>query len=120
MAIFRKSEAVMKESASKMLTALEIPHKEVFLALGLEQEFFVVPKKAYLQRQDLRFVGRCLFGRVGAKSQQFSDHYYAKIPNKIEQILKEVENELLEIGIPFKTKHNEVANNQFEFCAIYE
>jgi glutamine synthetase len=106
MTIFRKSEVVMKESASKMLTALGIPHKDVFLALGLEQEFFVVPKKAYLERQDLRFVGRCLFGRVGAKSQQFSDHYYAKIPQKIEQILKEVENELLEIGIPFKTKHN--------------
>jgi glutamine synthetase len=88
MTIFRKSEAVMKDSASKMLTALGIPHKDVFLALGLEQEFFVVPKKAYLQRQDLRFAGRCLLGRLGAKSQQFSDHYYAKIPNKIEQILK--------------------------------
>jgi glutamine synthetase len=90
------------------------------LALGLEQEFFVVPKKTFLQRQDLRMAGRCLFGRVAAKNQQFSDHYYGKMPVRVEDILKEVEGELLEVGIPFKTKHNEVANNQFEFCAIYE
>lgn len=90
MAIYRKSEAVMKETASALLHALGVPHKEVFLALGLEQEFFVVPKTAYLQRQDLRMAGRCLFGRVAAKNQQFSDHYYGKIPGKVEEILKEV------------------------------
>lgn len=73
-----------------------------------------------MKREDLRYTGRALIGPMGAKNQQFSDHYYAKLPHKIEDILKEVEGELLEIGIPFKTKHNEVANNQFEFCAIYE
>jgi glutamine synthetase len=110
----------MKEAAKKMLQKIGIKCKDVFIALGLEQEFFVVPKSAYQQRQDLRYTGRTLIGSVGAKNQQFSDHYYAKLPHKIEDILKEVEGELLEIGIPFKTKHNEVANNQFEFCAIYE
>ena len=83
MTIYRKSEAVMKQTASALLQALGVPHKEVFLALGLEQEFFVVPKAAYLHRQDLRATGRCLFGRVAAKNQQFSDHYYGKIPGKI-------------------------------------
>lgn len=73
----------MKKAASELLTALGIEHKEVFLALGLEQEFFVVPKSAYLQREDLRMTGRCLFGRVGAKAQEFSDHYYGKLPSKI-------------------------------------
>ena len=83
MTIFRKSEAVMKAAASKMLNALGVEHKDVFLALGLEQEFFVVPKSAQLKREDLRMTGRCLFGRVPAKNQQFSDHYYAKIPHKV-------------------------------------
>lgn len=113
MTIYKKSEAVMKQAASEMLSTLGVEHKEVFLALGLEQEFFVVPKKAFINRTDLRMTGRCLFGRVAAKNQQFSDHYYGKIPSNVEEILKEVEGELLEIGIPFKTKHNEVAPNQF-------
>jgi glutamine synthetase len=65
------------------------------LALGLEQEFFVIPKSAYHKRQDLMFTGRVLVGRVGAKNQQFSDHYFAKIPQEIETILKEVEQDLL-------------------------
>jgi len=117
--IFRKSEAVMKSSAINLLKALGINAKEIFLALGLEQEFFVIPKSAYHKRQDLLFTGRTLVGRVGAKNQQFSDHYFAKIPNEIEAVLREIESEFLEIGIPFKTRHNEVANNQFEYAAIF-
>ncbi len=66
----------------------------------------MVPKKAYLNRHDLRMTGRCLFGRVAAKNQQFSDHYYGKMPMRVEEVLREVESELLEMGIPFKTKHN--------------
>jgi len=89
-----------------MLETLHIPCKDVIMNLGLEQEFFVVPKKAYLLRPDLIHAGRTLVGEIGAKNQQFSDHYYAKMPVKIEEILGEVESELLEIGIPFKTKHN--------------
>ena len=61
-----------------------------------------------------------MMGQMGAKHQQFSDHYYAKIPYKIENIMRELEEEMLKIGIPLKTKHNEVANNQFEFACIYE
>ena len=93
--IFRKTEAVMKSSALSLLRALGKNAKDIFLALGLEQEFFVVPKSAYHKRPDLIFTGRTLVGRVGAKNQQFSDHYFAKIPSEIEAVLKEVEREFL-------------------------
>lgn len=73
-----------------------------------------------MKRIDLRSLGRALVGEVPPKNQQFSDHYYGKIPRKIYDMICEVEKELLQIGIPFKTKHNEVAPNQFEFCSIYE
>ncbi|MCB0369455.1 MAG: hypothetical protein KDD45_08400, partial [Bdellovibrionales bacterium] len=68
---------------------------------------------AFESRPDLMFCGRALVGAVGAKSQQFSDHYYAKMPHEVEKIFWEVEKEFLEIGIALKTKHNEVALNQF-------
>lgn len=118
--VFRRAEAALRRNALELLEQCGVKAKDIFLALGLEQEFFVVPTKAYLKRNDLRYAGRTMLGQVGAKHQQFSDHYYAKIPYEIEEILREVENEMLEIGIPLKTKHNEVANNQFEFACIYE
>lgn len=89
------------------------------LALGLEQEFFLIPRDAYLKRIDIRSTGRALVGELPAKHQQFSDHYYGKIPHEIENILKEVEDELLELGVPVKTRHNEVSLNQFEFCPLF-
>lgn len=104
--IFRKTERVMKSTASKLLQRLGKNPKEILLNLGLEQEFFVIPKSAYLQRPDLLFTGRTLVGKVGAKHQQFSDHYFGQLPPAIHKILCEVEEELLQIGIPFKTKHN--------------
>ncbi len=66
----------------------------------------MIPKSAYERRVDLRSTGRSLVGDVPPKNQQFSDHYFAKIPKVIEDIFNEVEQELLEIGIPFKAKHN--------------
>mgnify|MGYP003503873138 FL=1 len=104
--IFRKTERIMKATATRLLQRLGKNPQDILLNLGLEQEFFLVPKAAYLQRPDLLFTGRTLVGKVGAKHQQFSDHYYGKMPVEIESILNEIEIELLEIGIPFKTKHN--------------
>lgn len=96
----------MKKNAKQLLELCGVKVKDVFVALGLEQEFFVIPTKAYLKRNDLRYAGRTMMGQVGAKHQQFSDHYYAKVPYQIEDILRELEEEMLEIGIPLKTKHN--------------
>jgi len=118
--IFRRTEAIMKKEVSNLLQLCGAKVKDVTLFLGLEQEFFVIPTSAYLKRNDLRYCSRAMVGQVGAKNQQFSDHYYAKIPYKVESVMREVEEEMLKIGIPLKAKHNEVANNQFEFACVYQ
>lgn len=81
--IFRKSEFVLKKTATALLEKLGKKPRDILLNLGLEQEFFIVPKHDFENRPDLRFCGRTLLGVVGAKNQQFSDHYYAKMPNEI-------------------------------------
>ena len=73
-----------------------------------------------MQRLDLHQTGRALLGRMPPHSQQFSDHYYSRLEPKIEQMLSEAEDELLEIGVPIKTRHKEVAPNQYEMCAVFE
>jgi glutamine synthetase len=88
--IFRKTERIMKATATRLLQRLGKNPQDILLNLGLEQEFFVVPKAAYLQRPDLLFTGRTLVGKVGAKHQQFSDHYFGKFPCNIEEIFCEV------------------------------
>ena len=77
----------------------------VRMALGLEQEMFIVSSDAYKKRLDIKTTGRAMIGKMPPKNQQFSDHYYGKIPKKIEEAFDEVEKELLEIGIPCKTRH---------------
>lgn len=72
------------------------------------------------KRLDLNATGRALIGKTPAKHQQFADHYYGKLPMKIEDILLDIQKELLEIGVPCKTRHKEVAPNQFEFCPLFE
>lgn len=83
--IFRKSETVLQENTKKLLGQLGITSKAVVMALGLEQEFFAIPKKAYQNRPDLVWTGRTLVGDVAPKNQQLSDHYYGKIPKKVEE-----------------------------------
>ena len=90
------------------------------MALGLEQELFIIDSETYEKRLDIRTTGRALIGKMPPKNQQFSDHYYGKIPRKVEEAFDAVEKELLEIGIPCKTRHKEVAPNQFEFCPLFE
>jgi glutamine synthetase len=81
--LFRASEKLLKNNCLELLKKLGIKAKSVVMTLGLEQEFFVVPKKAFNQRLDLRNLGRALVGVLPAKNQQFGDHYYGKLPQKI-------------------------------------
>lgn len=81
--LFRKAEAIMKTNATRLLQKLGKNPKQILLNLGLEQEFFVIPKTAFNQRPDLRFCGRALVGQVGAKHQQFADHYFGKLPQQV-------------------------------------
>jgi glutamine synthetase len=118
--LLRRSETALEQRAIKLLEKMGIKATNISMALGMEQEFFVIPKSAYAKRIDIRSCGRALINDIPPRNQQFSDHYYAKIPAIVEDILSEVERELFEIGVPVKTRHKEVAINQFEFCPLFE
>ena len=118
--LLRKSESALEQRCIKLLEKMGIKAQHVSMALGMEQEFFIMPKSAYLKRLDIRQCGRALLNDVPPRNQQFSDHYYGKLPSIVEEVLSEVERELFEIGVPVKTRHKEVAINQFEFCPLFE
>ncbi len=88
--------------------------------IGAEQEFFLVREKDYQQRPDLKTVGRLIFGARPPRGQQMGDHYFGAIPEPVLHFLEDVEEEALNLGIPIKTRHNEVAPNQFEIAPLYE
>jgi glutamine synthetase len=88
--------------------------------LGIEQEFFILRKDLYEKRMDLTQTGRTLYGALPPKNQQFCDHYYGRVDDRIFEILNKAENELLKLGVPMKTKHREVAINQYEVSSYYE
>ncbi|MCQ2228699.1 MAG: glutamine synthetase III [Bacteroidales bacterium] len=88
--------------------------------LGWEQEYFLVDEALYAARPDLVMTGRTLMGHDSAKNQQMDDHYFGSIPARVEMFMKDIEIQALELGIPCKTRHNEVAPNQFELAPIFE
>ena len=94
--------------------------KKVVAYLGWEQEYFLVDEGLYAARPDLLMTGRTLMGHDSAKNQQLEDHYFGAIPSRVAAFMKELEIEALKLGIPVKTRHNEVAPNQFELAPIYE
>ena len=106
--------------------ATEVAHffypdvKKVNANLGWEQEYFLVDEDLYAARPDLILTGRTLMGHSSAKDQQMDDHYFGIIPERVQQFMKQLEIEALELGIPVKTRHNEVAPNQFECAPIFE
>jgi glutamine synthetase len=87
---------------------------------GAEQEYFLIDKQFYLQRPDLLLAGRTLFGAKPAKGQEFEDQYFGAIPERILACMLEAEKELFKLGIPVKTRHNEVAPSQFEIAPVFE
>jgi glutamine synthetase len=94
--------------------------KKVIAYLGWEQEYFLVDEGLYAARPDLLLTGRTLMGHESSKNQQLEDHYFGAIPTRVLEFMKELEIEALKLGIPVKTRHNEVAPNQFELAPIYE
>ncbi len=88
--------------------------------LGWEQEYFLVDEGLYAARPDLLMTGRTLLGHDSAKNQQMDDHYFGSIPMRVAAFMKDLEIKALELGIPCKTRHNEVAPNQFELAPIFE
>ena len=94
--------------------------KHVISYLGWEQEYFLVDKALFSARPDLVMTGRTLMGHESAKNQQLEDHYFGSIPSRVEAFMLDLEIECHKLGIPAKTRHNEVAPNQFELAPIYE
>ena len=94
--------------------------KKVQSNLGWEQEYFLVDEGLYSARPDLLLTGRTLMGHDSAKNQQMEDHYFGTIPDRVQAFMKDLEITALELGIPCKTRHNEVAPNQFEVAPIFE
>ncbi len=94
--------------------------KKVHTNLGWEQEYFLVDEGLYAARPDLLLTGRTLMGHESSKNQQLEDHYFGAIPGRVASFMKELEIESLKLGIPCKTRHNEVAPNQFELAPIFE
>lgn len=88
--------------------------------LGWEQEYFLVDEGLYCARPDLMLTGRTLMGHDSAKNQQMDDHYFGTIPDRVQSFMKDLEVQALELAIPCKTRHNEVAPNQFELAPIFE
>jgi glutamine synthetase len=100
---------------------IDVPRtKEIYTTLGTEQEYFLIDRGLYALRPDLKTCGRTLIGGLPARHQQLEDHYFGKIPTRVLAAMSEVELELAKLGVPIKTRHNEVAPCQFEAAPIFE
>jgi glutamine synthetase len=116
-----RSNAAMNKAATRVLKALgNAEVAPVNSSCGAEQEYFLVDVNFVNSRPDLMLCGRTLFGKPPAKGQQFDDHYFGAIPERVQVFMQEVEEKLYRLGIPAKTRHNEVAPGQFEIAPIYE
>ena len=117
--LLRSIEAINK-AATEVCRYFDKNVDRVITYLGWEQEYFLIDKALWYARPDLVQTGRTLMGHEAAKNQQLEDHYFGSIPERVLSFMKDLEYESLKLGIPLKTRHNEVAPNQFELAPIYE
>lgn len=114
-----KSISAVNKAATAVCHYFDPEIKKVYSYLGWEQEYFLVDEGLYATRPDLLMTGRTLLGHESAKNQQLEDHYFGSIPSRVTAFMKDLEFEAYKYGIPLKTRHNEVAPNQFELAPIY-
>ncbi len=115
-----KALAAVDKAAAEVCQLFDKNVTRVYSNLGWEQEYFLVDSSLYNARPDLFLTGRTLMGHSSAKDQQLEDHYFGSIPPRVTAFMKELEIECHKLGIPVKTRHNEVAPNQFELAPIFE
>jgi len=115
-----KALSVMDKASVSVCNFFDRNISKVNATLGWEQEYFLLDRALYIARPDLVLSGRTLFGHASAKDQQLSDHYFGAIPDRVIDFMKELELEAHKLGIPLKTRHNEVAPSQFECAPVYE
>ncbi len=116
----KKSLKAVDKAATAVARYFYPDVRRVVCNLGWEQEYFLVDEGLYAARPDLMMTGRTLMGHDSAKNQQMDDHYFGSIPMRVAAFMKDLEIKALELGIPCKTRHNEVAPNQFELAPIFE
>ncbi len=115
-----RSIQALSNSTRRLMKCFGLPDEKVEITLGAEQEYFLIDRNFYLQRPDLLQTGRTVFGAPPAKHQQLEDHYFGAIRMRVLNFMTEVEKELWTLGIPAKTRHNEVAPAQFELAPLFE
>ncbi len=108
------------EAATAVCQYFDKEVTKVTCTLGWEQEYFLIDESHYYARPDIMMTGRALFGHSPAKGQQLEDHYFGSIPERAQAFMRDFETESLKLGIPVKTRHNEVAPNQFECAPVFE
>ena len=117
--LLRSTEAINK-SGLRALELFGIEAKRVTSTVGAEQEYFLIDKEFFYRRPDLVMAGRSLFGAVPPKGQELDDHYFGSIEDRVLSYMLDVEKELYRLGVPVKTRHNEVAPGQYEIAPIFE
>ena len=115
-----RSISAVDKAATEVCHYFDKSVSRVFSYLGWEQEYFLVDESLWAVRPDLVMTGRTLMGHESAKNQQLEDHYFGAIPMRVLSFMRDLEYECLKLGIPVKTRHNEVAPNQFELAPVYE
>ena len=115
-----RSISAVDKAATEVCHYFDRNVEKVHTYLGWEQEYFLVDESLWAVRPDLMLTGRTLMGHESAKNQQLEDHYFGAIPTRVMAFMKELEYECLKLGIPVKTRHNEVAPNQFELAPVFE
>ena len=117
--LLRSIDEVSREALRILRLFGDTQTKRVIASVGSEQEYFLLPRDLYAQREDLRLTGRTLFGAPAPKGQELEDHYFGTIRTRVSSYMKDLDEQLWRLGIPSKTKHNEVAPCQHEMAPIY-
>ncbi len=118
--LLRSMDALSKSAIRALRLFGDMNSQRVFTTVGPEQEYFLIDQQYYFERPDLITTGRTLFGAKPPKGHELDDHYFGSIPERILAYMLETERELAKLGIPIKTRHNEVAPNQYEIAPIFE
>lgn len=114
-----RSMEVISKQAMRLISIFGTTAKSVFPTVGAEQEYFLIDRSKYEKRLDLKICGRTLFGNKSIKGQEMGDHYFGRIKLRVSNFMKELDEELWRLGVPSKTKHNEVAPAQHELAPIF-
>ena len=115
-----RSDEKINSSVQRLLKLCDIPAGRVFSTVGPEQEYFVIDRRLYLLRPDLLLSGRTVYGAPSPRGQELEDHYFGPVKDRVMAFMREFEEEAIRLGVPIKTRHNEVAPAQYEIAPLFE